>query len=103
MVMLWAMPSAGVCVEVLWVGDHNIRRSPLVRGISLVDRIHVQEFDPHVCSITGDFLNDTASYKDGNVWWHVLPSMLLQGSRSRVWTFILFIVWQPEQAVRFIP
>jgi hypothetical protein len=37
MVTLKGLPSAGVCVEVSWVGDHDIRRPPLVRRISFLD------------------------------------------------------------------
>jgi len=37
MVTLRAMPCAGVRVKLLSVGDHDIRRAPLIWGIALLD------------------------------------------------------------------
>jgi hypothetical protein len=74
-ITLRRLPSAGVCFKAFSVGDHNVRRPPLVRWIAFLDRIHVQEFDQDVRGIAGDFLHDAASYKDGNMWRHVLPSL----------------------------
>jgi Transposase DDE domain len=71
MVTLRGLPSAGVGFEMLWIGDHDVRRAPLVRGISLLDRIHVQKFNQHVRGITGHFLHDAASHKDRDTRWHV--------------------------------
>jgi hypothetical protein len=62
-------------LKVSRVGNHNIRRAPLIRGISLLDRVHVQELDQHVRGIAGYFLNHSAPHKDGNMWRHILPSM----------------------------
>jgi len=67
MVTLKGLPSAGVGFEAFSVSDHDIRRSPLVQGISLVDCINVYEFDQDVRGIAGHFLDNAASHKDGDM------------------------------------
>src|SRR6266566_8829405 len=76
MVALGWLPSAGVRFKPFSLVDHDIRRAPFVRGISLVDRIHVQELDQHVRGVTGHFLDDAASHNDGDTWLHVLSSLI---------------------------
>jgi hypothetical protein len=85
-VTLWSIPSAGVRIKAFSVVDDDIWSTPFVRGISLLDRIHIQEFDQDVGGITGDFLHNAASHKDGDTWWHVhllcsehMPEGLLPG------------------------
>jgi hypothetical protein len=81
MVTLWGLPSAGVRSKILSVGDHDIRWAPLVRGISFLDGIHVEEFYQNIWGITGHFLDDAASHNDGDAWWHILPSYTGDGLR----------------------
>jgi len=58
---------AGVRFKAFSVVDHDIRRSPLVRGISLLDCIYVYEFDQDVRGVAGHSLDNAASYKDGDM------------------------------------
>src|SRR6266566_7089673 len=81
MVTLWGLRSAGVGFKASSVVDYDIRRVPLVRGISLLDRVHVQELDQHVRGIAGHFLNHSASHEDGDMWCHVLPPCTGDGLR----------------------
>ena len=59
---LWSIPSAGVRFEVLWIMDHDIRSGPFVWCLSLLEYVHVQDFDQDIWGITGHFLHKTAPH-----------------------------------------
>jgi hypothetical protein len=61
--LLGGIISAGVRVKVSWVVDHDVRRAPLVWGISLLDRTKVQAFDQDVT------IRTTNEGKEGSDRW----------------------------------
>jgi len=89
---------AGIRVKVLWIMDHNIGRSPLVGGISLLDCIHIYEFDRNVSGIAGDLLNDSASHKNGDTWLHVLSSLIFGAYIGN----LLYSKHLPEGALAYV-